>query len=110
MKKDGGVEAPISLNGLFFNPDDSDNETDEPTFDNSYENQKLTIGGLSLEIFQNSWHQTNANKVWPGTFLLAEFVRDRNERYNCGNVLELGSATGALAIFLRLKGFSIITW
>lgn len=111
FKKDGGVEAPISLNGLFFQADDSDNEEgDDGGFDNSYENQELTVDGMVLTIRQNAWHQTNANKVWPGTFLLAEFLRQRGERYNHGTLLELGSATGALAIFLRLHHFDVITW
>jgi hypothetical protein len=48
--------------------------------------------------------------VWPGTFLLAEFLRVRSERYNSGVSLELGAATGALAIFLRHHKFDIITW
>ncbi len=109
-KKDGGVEAPISLNGLFFNPDDSDNESNDNEFDNSYENQLLLIDGTSLSIRQNAWHKTNANKVWPGTFLLAEFLRQRSDRYNSCTVLELGSATGALAIFLRALAFNVISW
>jgi hypothetical protein len=110
QKKDGGVEAPVSLGGLFFNPDDSDNDEETNEFDNSYENQQLQVDGMTLCIRQNSWHQTNANKVWPGTFLLAEFLRVRSERYNSGVSLELGAATGALAIFLRHHKFDIITW
>jgi hypothetical protein len=110
QSKNGGVEPPISLGGLFFNPDDSDNEQEtsvqaDQQFLTDAENQMLKIGRLSLNIRQFSWHQANANQVWPGTFVLANFIEDRKDRYNdC--VLELGSATGALAIYLRLIGFT----
>lgn len=46
----------------------------------------------------------NANKVWPGTFILADFMSKHEGRYKGkGRILELGAATGALSIFLRLK-------
>ena len=133
-KKDGGVEAPISLNGLFFNPDEDDEEEDD-VYRNIFETQTLHIGHMDLKIRQSSWHKTNANKVWSGmfvnyiyiirfimifyanvscscyilgTFLLAEFIKANRKRYSHGRMLELGSATGALAIFLRLNGFEDI--
>lgn len=39
--------------------------------------------------------------VWPGTFTLAEFMAGHKDRYSSGNMLELGSATGALSIYIR---------
>jgi predicted nicotinamide N-methyase len=49
---------------------------------------------------QFSWHEANANKVWPGSFSLADFISKNLDRYRGGRILELGSATGAWAIFL----------
>ena len=93
-KKDGGVNAPISLGDLFNN----DSGDEEQQFENEYENQSLMVGDRNLIIRQSSWHQTNANKVWPGTFLLADFIISnceyKDKRFKNQTILELGSATG----------------
>ena len=51
--------------------------------------------------------------VWPGSFLLSDFILNDNnykqERFKRNSILELGSATGALAIFLRLHGLDVVT-
>ena len=39
--------------------------------------------------------------MWPGTFALAEFINAHRNRYSREDVLELGSATGALSIFFK---------
>jgi hypothetical protein len=108
--KNGGVEAPISISDL-FNVYDSDEkpEYDENSFENTYETQILTIGQQQISVCQSSWHKTNANIVWPGTFILAEFLIMASARYSSGTLLELGSATGALAIVLTMNNFDIIT-
>jgi hypothetical protein len=114
-RKDGGVEAPISLKGLFNRDSDSESETnmDGDIFKNEGENQILTIGDKNLTIRQTCWHQANANKVWPGTFLLADYLLANKDKY-CNlsmnsNILELGAATGALSIFLLMHNFPLIT-
>ena len=75
--------------------------------------------------------QANANQVWPGTFVLADFIGNR-ERYtgvttgtavtgtntdsappdSAVRILELGSATGALAVCLQTQfpNLQVITW
>lgn len=112
-RKDGGVQPPIDLCGFFQSNDDSEDEVvddDRKGFENEGENQLLTIGGIKLTIRQYSWHQTNANQVWPGTFALADFIHCRADRYKTGKMIELGSATGALAIYLKmLGGYDIVT-
>lgn len=107
-RKDGGVAPPIGLGGLFGA--DSDEEVEEGDFENTEELQNLSIGELTIKVRQFAWHQANANQVWPGTFVLADFIEKAGDRYKVANCLELGSATGALAIYLRMRGFnSIIT-
>jgi hypothetical protein len=103
QRKDHGVEAPISLAGLFF-----DRGEDEE-FDNCDDTQTMNIASECIVVRQHAWHQSNANKVWPGTFVLAEFLKNNIERYSSGTILELGSATGALAVFLLKNGFEVIT-
>jgi hypothetical protein len=110
-RKDGGVEAPIGLGGFFGTADgDSDSDQEASAFENAFELQSLTIGGKAIQIRQFSWHEANANQVWPGTFALADFIAKHAGRYN-DRCLEMGSATGALAIYLRLSGFTdVVTW
>ena len=50
-RKDGGVEAPISLGGLFSTDSDSDSESGDVKknkFQNEYEVQELLIGDRDL--------------------------------------------------------------
>jgi hypothetical protein len=97
------VAAPVSLTGLFVNENDSDEDASQESFQNECEVVNLKLGGIELNIRQKSWHQANANQVWPGTFTLIEHIFD-HDRYKNENLLELGSATGALAIALLKTG------
>jgi methylase of polypeptide subunit release factors len=105
--KNGGVDAPISISDLFNTNDDETEENND--FENIYEVQSLKVGNNLLKIRQSSWHKTNANIVWPGTFLLIEFMIQNSSRYMSGRIIELGSATGALAISLKKNNFDLIT-
>ncbi|RHY34499.1 hypothetical protein DYB32_000901 [Aphanomyces invadans] len=89
-------DAPVSLSGLFAAS--SDSEVDE--FENEFEIQNISIGDDMYRIRVFSFHEANANKVWPGMFNLANFM-DSHARYSSGRIMELGAATGALAIHLR---------
>ncbi|RHY16850.1 hypothetical protein DYB37_005854 [Aphanomyces astaci] len=89
-------DAPVSLSGLFAAS--SDSEADE--FENEFEIQNISIGDDKYRIRVFSFHEANANKVWPGMFSLADFM-DSHVRYSTGRIMELGAATGALAIHLR---------
>ena len=97
-KKDGGIDAPLSLTGLFG--DDSGDDA-EPHFEQTFEEQSVHISSTPLIIRQYVWHMANANKVWPGTFNLGEFLENNLSKYAHDNILELGAATGALSIFLK---------
>lgn len=76
-QKNGGVEAPICLVGLF---DDESDGTDA-IFTEVYDEQKLKLADIELTIRQFSWHEANANKVWPGTFVLSEFINSRLDKF-----------------------------
>ena len=95
------IDAPLSL-GNFF-PAESDEEEEEE-LDNCYEVQQVTVAGESLQVRQFAYHSHNANRVWPGTFNLADYLfetrDDGNYVHQWGSVLELGTATGLLAIRL----------
>ena len=92
------VEAPVCLSG-FFDENEEDDD-DENTFSQTYEVTELDILGKVLRIRQFAWHKANANKIWPGTFNLADYLDLHQARYKTGPILELGAATGALTMFL----------
>jgi predicted nicotinamide N-methyase len=103
------MNGPMSITDLFSNNDDSDCDLAEyvenldSKFLQNYEIQLLKFNeNINLNIRQFSWHQTNANQVWPGAFRLANHITDHSEKYVGCKILELGAATGALAIFLNM--------
>eukprot|EP00596_Hydrurales_sp_CCMP1899_P004118 CAMPEP_0119033710 /NCGR_PEP_ID=MMETSP1177-20130426/761_1 /TAXON_ID=2985 /ORGANISM="Ochromonas sp, Strain CCMP1899" /LENGTH=461 /DNA_ID=CAMNT_0006990655 /DNA_START=103 /DNA_END=1489 /DNA_ORIENTATION=+ len=96
------IEAPVCLGDLFA---ESDDEADDQTFSQLYEVQDLDIGGKKFKIRQFAWHGANANKVWPGTFNLAEYICLNKDTYIRWPILELGAATGALSIYLSSEPF-----
>ncbi|KAF0715397.1 Aste57867_3400 [Aphanomyces stellatus] len=99
-------DAPVSLSGLFAAA--SDSEEDE--FENEFEIQDIEIGDDKYRIRVFAFHEANANKVWPGMFNLAGFM-DAHARYSDGRIMELGAATGALAIHLRAspRNYDVMT-
>eukprot|EP00667_Euglena_gracilis_P021216 EG_transcript_23189 len=98
------VDAPISLAGLFGADAEDASEAD---FDQVYEVQTLDVAGVSLRLRQFTFHSKNANKVWPGTFGLAEFLAREEDSYSSvPSWLELGAATGALAAWIVSRGWT----
>jgi predicted nicotinamide N-methyase len=97
------IDAPQTLTGLF--PDSSDEEDSGGIVEPTFETQDIALVGERLQIRQYDYHSHNANRVWPGTFNLAEYLlnaRHGEGLLNWGAVLELGTATGLLAIRLAL--------
>lgn len=97
------IDAPVSL-GSFF-PDSDDDE--ERELDQCYETQDVTLADKTLQVRQFAYHSHNANRVWPGTFNLSDFLFEKNTSgsyiHQWGSVLELGTATGLMAIRLALS-------
>jgi hypothetical protein len=71
QKKKKEIEAPVCLGDLFA---ENSEDADDQAFSQLYEVQDLDIGGTVFKIRQFAWHGANANKVWPGTFNLAEHI------------------------------------
>ena len=75
MPDDRDIDAPVSLQGLW--PDSSDSDSGDMMrgsdgFDMGYETQEVDVAGRKLKVRQYVFHSHNANRVWPGTFNLAE--------------------------------------
>jgi hypothetical protein len=119
------IDDPQTLTGLF--PPDSDDDNEDGS-DVCYEIQSVILAGASLKVRQFDYHSHNANRVWPGTFPLSDYLfatleDNRSESkcaymddqnlssqiqfpkysHNWGRVLELGTATGLLAMRLALS-------
>lgn len=98
--------AIFSSSSLFADDDNSsfDEETTETR--QSYVERKHEFPGIALNIREYSFHHLNANLLWPGTFAFAEWLSQHRFCLGGRKILELGSGTGALAIFLR-KSFQL---
>ncbi|CAI5964585.1 unnamed protein product [Closterium sp. NIES-65] len=67
-------------------------------------------GGQELLIREFSFHPVNANLLWPGAMSFADWLAARPQVLAGARVLEIGSGTGALAIFLsKAMGCDITT-
>jgi hypothetical protein len=107
MPSNAQIDAPLTLMGL-FPPDSSDEEDDDDDPNDKeedgclYEIQTMNLVGKDLQVRQYDYHSHNANQVWPGTFNLAEYLLlpQLRQNHDWGHILELGSATGILAIRL----------
>lgn len=111
-------DPPLFLGGFFK---DSDDETQpEGNGDEEQESEcrthefpgmvrlcdrsSLTALLQDIRIRELSFLAKNANFVWPGASHLAAFLLPRFPTLVGKRILELGSATGCLSIFLRKKG------
>ncbi|KAL7265544.1 hypothetical protein ACSBR1_003342 [Camellia fascicularis] len=81
---------------------------DEETMETqqSYAERRHQFPGMELLIREFSFHELNANLLWPGTFSFAEWLLQHRSWVQGRRTIELGSGTGALAIFLR-KSFQL---
>ncbi|KNA15251.1 hypothetical protein SOVF_099790 [Spinacia oleracea] len=94
---DTALFSPSSLFG-----DTSDNSSDEEL--NTHQNfveRTHRFPGMELVVREFAFHQLNANLLWPGTFAFAEWLVQHQSWIGGRHVIELGSGTGALAIFLK---------
>ena len=123
MPSNPQLDVPITLTGLFPPEDDDDDDDDETDCNdnnkddndnddhhaNCYEVQSLTVCDRTYFVRQYDFHSHNANCVWPGTFVLADYLlsqtkttkTDQTTDTMWGHVLELGTATGLLAMRLH---------
>ncbi|XP_058111731.1 protein-lysine N-methyltransferase EFM3 isoform X1 [Magnolia sinica] len=109
---DTALFSPSSL----FNDDDGDDrdredgsepETKDDALQQNYIERTHAFPGMELLVREFSFHQLNANLLWPGTFSFGEWlVQNKHWLQARPQILELGSGTGALAIFLR-KSFGV---
>ncbi|KAJ7949970.1 Methyltransferase family protein [Quillaja saponaria] len=93
--------ALFSPSSLFSDEDDTSRGEENTETQQSYEERRHEFPGMELLIREFSFHQLNANQLWPGTFAFAEWLVQHLSWIEGRRIIELGSGTGALAIFLR---------
>ncbi|KAF5471538.1 hypothetical protein F2P56_008323 [Juglans regia] len=98
--------ALFSPSSLFPDEDDTSSHNEKTEAQQSYEERRHEFPGMELFIREFSFHQLNANLLWPGTFAFAEFLVQHRSWIEGRRCIELGSGTGALAIYLR-KSFCL---
>lgn len=105
--------ALFSPSSLFRDGDDDDDNNDgdvgivgEEQSQELFMERTHSFPGMDLLIREFSFHHLNANLLWPGTFSFAEWLLHNRTLLHGLRILELGSGTGALAIFLR-KSFGV---
>ncbi|PUZ36271.1 hypothetical protein GQ55_9G024300 [Panicum hallii var. hallii] len=106
--------ALFSAASLFHGADDSDDDRDEKMEVGAegkkealeYVERAHDFPDMKLSVREFSSHELNANLLWPGTFSFAAWLVKNQSILDGQRVLELGSGTGALAIFLR-KSFGV---
>ncbi|KAF5750832.1 methyltransferase-like protein 23 isoform X1 [Tripterygium wilfordii] len=95
--------ALFSTSSLFACDDDASVDEETTETNQSYVERKHNFPGMELLIREFSFHQVNANLLWPGTFTFAEWLVKHPSCIEGRRCIELGSGTGALAIFLRKR-------
>ncbi|XP_050243909.1 uncharacterized protein LOC126692364 isoform X5 [Quercus robur] len=93
--------ALFSPSSLFPEDDDSSSPDETTETQQSYVERSHEFPGMELLIREFSFHQLNANLLWPGTFAFAEWLVQHRSSIEGRRCIELGSGTGALAIYLR---------
>ncbi|KAA8517409.1 hypothetical protein F0562_017702 [Nyssa sinensis] len=98
--------ALFSPSSLFADEDGNSSDKETTKTHQSYVERSHQFPGMELLIREFSFHELNANLLWPGTFAFAEWLVQHRLWIEGRHTIELGSGTGALAIFLR-KSFQL---
>eukprot|EP00270_Netrium_digitus_P014830 TRINITY_DN5120_c0_g1_i2.p1 TRINITY_DN5120_c0_g1~~TRINITY_DN5120_c0_g1_i2.p1 ORF type:complete len:300 (+),score=54.58 TRINITY_DN5120_c0_g1_i2:330-1229(+) len=78
--------------------------------DDNFSERIHQFPGMELKVREFAFHSHNANLLWPGSISFARWLAEQPWLIRGRHVLELGSGTGALAIFLhRAMGCQITT-
>ncbi|KAJ8570748.1 hypothetical protein K7X08_037720 [Anisodus acutangulus] len=101
--------ALFSPSSLFGGSDSNSTDEENTETQQNFVERKHQFPEMELLIQEFSFHQMNANLLWPGTFAFAEWLAQHTSWLRGRRIIELGSGTGALAIFLRKSYLDITT-
>ncbi|XP_049358732.1 uncharacterized protein LOC125823393 [Solanum verrucosum] len=92
--------ALFSPSSLFGGSDSNSSDEENTEAQQNFVERRHQFPEMELLIQEFSFHQMNANLLWPGTFAFAEWLAQHTSWLRGRRIIELGSGTGALAIFL----------
>ncbi|XP_049400366.1 uncharacterized protein LOC125864410 isoform X2 [Solanum stenotomum] len=92
--------ALFSPSSLFAGSDSNSSDEENTEAQQNFVERRHQFPEMELLIQEFSFHQMNANLLWPGTFAFAEWLAQHTSWLRGRRIIELGSGTGALAIFL----------
>ncbi|KAM9997060.1 hypothetical protein ACTFIZ_002019 [Dictyostelium cf. discoideum] len=88
--------------------EDEDNKKENIlTVEQVFEEKLIEVHGEKIKIREFAYSNTNAGVIWPSTYTLIDYLLSNQERFKNKKIIELGSATGVLSIFLNKKGYNV---
>eukprot|EP01018_Ginkgo_biloba_P024190 Gb_09169 [translate_table: standard] len=92
--------ALFSPSALFNSEDQLSSEADSEN-GQTFVEREHRFPGMVLLIREFSFHPVNANLLWPGASVFADWLIEHQKLLRGRRIIELGSGTGALAVFLK---------
>jgi len=110
-------DPPLFISGFFqeqHNPDSSDDEghlltQEELNQQNQIEEKEFKVMDEKIKIREYAFSSTNANFVWPNFNYQIDFIMSHLSLFTGRTILELGTGTGIVPIFLRKKGLVVVS-
>ncbi|XP_071720467.1 uncharacterized protein [Rutidosis leptorrhynchoides] len=93
--------ALFSPSSLFHDEDATSSDEEKVDDSQTYVERSHQFPGMELLVREFSFHQMNANLLWPGTFAFVDWLVQDKSKIQGRRIIELGSGAGALAIFLK---------
>ncbi|KAN0025437.1 hypothetical protein ACTFIU_003698 [Dictyostelium citrinum] len=87
--------------------EDEDNKKENITVEQIFEEKLIEVHEESIKIREFAYSNTNAGVIWPSTYTLIDYLLAHQELFKNKRIIELGSATGVLSIFLNKKGYNV---
>ncbi|KAN0033011.1 hypothetical protein ACTA71_011218 [Dictyostelium dimigraforme] len=72
-----------------------------------FEEKLIEVHEEKIKIREFAYSNTNAGVVWPSTYTLIDYLLAHQDKFRNKKIIELGSATGVLSIFLNKKGYNV---
>lgn len=95
------MEPALFSPALLFGQEESDEDLTTSLNQCEFVERSHEFPGITLQIREFAFHQVNANLLWPGTLLFAKWLVEHDSLLKGRQIIELGSGTGALAIYLK---------
>ncbi|EGC40004.1 hypothetical protein DICPUDRAFT_147171 [Dictyostelium purpureum] len=87
--------------------ENENNKNENKEIEQVFEEKTLEIYDKTIKIREFHFSTTNAGYIWPSTYTIIDYILAHKEKFENKKIIELGSATGILSIFLNAKGFDV---